>query len=142
MALTIDTLGQSLPTEARLSINKLSPIFLEDCRVSALDGPRDVWQIKLWVGRRVRVVNLDDHHQTVRDIQIALRKIAASFTEHCHSCHRADYLLLCAGNETKACGDWVCPDHNESTLDHPRCPGCYVQPFSGHFAGSVTAPRL
>ena len=143
MALEIDTLGQSLPTEARPAINQLSAIFQGDCRVSVVDdSDRDVWQVKLWLGQRVRIVNLDDHHQTVQDIQFALRKIAGSFTEHCHSCHRSYYLLLCAGNETKACGDWVCPDHNEGTLDHPRCPGCYVQPFDGHFAGSVTAPRL
>jgi hypothetical protein len=37
MPLEIDNFSQSLPTEARPAINELSPMFLEDCRVSVLD---------------------------------------------------------------------------------------------------------
>lgn len=70
-----------------------------------------------------RVVNLNDRHQTVQDIQVALRKIQDSFADHCHSCPRTDYLLKCQGNETKTCEGWICPDHNEGTWVQPRCRG-------------------
>lgn len=130
MPLTIDTFGQSLPTEVRSAINELSAIFLEDCRVSILDGSSDFWQVKVWQGQRVRIVNLDGHHQTIRDIQLALREIRDSFADHCHDCPRTDYLLKCQGNDTITCVDWVCPRDNEGTTDRPRCTGCYVMPFA------------
>jgi hypothetical protein len=143
MPLTIDTLGQSLLVEVRSAINESSTLFNEDCVVSLLDDQTtDTWQLKVRTERYTRVLNLDVRHQTVQDVQAALRKIKDSFTDHCHSCFHSGYLLKCQGNETKTCEDWVCPDHNEWTLDNPRCPGCYAQPFDGHFAGSVTAPRL
>jgi hypothetical protein len=143
MPLTIDTLGQSLPTEVRSAINESSTLFRGDCVVSLLDDQtRDTWQLKVRSGRYTRVLNLGPGHQTVRDIQLALEKVLASLTDHCHSCFHSTYLLKCQGNETKVCEDWVCLNENEGTLDHPRCPGCYVQPFDAHFAGSVLAPRL
>lgn len=143
MPLTIDTLGQSLPTEVGPAINVSLALFKEDCVVSVLDDQTtDTWQLKVRSERYTRVLNLDVRQQTVRDIQLALQKVQASLGDHCHSCFRSGYLLKCQGNTTKTCEDWVCAAHNEWTLDHPRCPGCYVQPFDGHFAGSVLAPRL
>jgi hypothetical protein len=138
MALEIDTLGLSLPTEIRSAFNESSPLFKQDCVVSLLDDQTtDTWQLKVRTERYTRVLNLDPGHQTVLDIQLALQKVQASFTDHCHSCFHSAYLLKCAGNATKTCEDWVCPEHNEMTLDHPRCPGCYVQPFDGPFAGLI-----
>jgi hypothetical protein len=142
MPLSIDTLGQSLPAEAQSAINESSPLFTKDCVVSVLDDQTtDTWQLRVRSGRYSRILNLDVRHQTPRDIQLALKKVQASFTDHCHSCPRTDYLLKCQGNETKTCEDWVCPDHNEGTLEDPRCLGCYVQPFDVRFGGSVLAPR-
>jgi hypothetical protein len=130
MPLTIDTLGQSLPTEVGPTINQLSPIFPEECRVSVLDDPDPkTWQVKVQSKHHTRMVNLDDAHQTVQDIQVALRKIQDSFGDHCHDCPRTDYLLKCQGNKTKTCKDWVCPDHNEGTRVQPGCHGCYIMPF-------------
>jgi hypothetical protein len=71
-----------------------------------------------------------------------LQKVQASLGDHCHSCFHSGHLLKCQGNTTKTCEGWVCAAHNEWTLDRPRCPGCYAQPFAGHFAGSVLTPRL
>jgi TFIIF-interacting CTD phosphatase-like protein len=94
MPLTIDTLGQSLPTEVGLAINELSTLFKEDCVVSVLDDQTtDTWQLKVRSGRYTRVLNLDVRHQTARDIQLALQKVQASLGDHCHSCFRSGYLL-------------------------------------------------
>jgi hypothetical protein len=143
MALEIDTLGLSLPTEIRSAINESLTLFKEDCVVSVLDDQTtDTWQIKVRSERYTRILNLNARHQTVRDIQIALQKIQASFGDHCHSCFHSGYLLACAGNDTKTCEDWVCLTDNEGTTHKPRCHGCYVQPFDSHFAGSVTDPQL
>jgi hypothetical protein len=134
MPLTIDTIGQSIPPEARPAINQLSAIFLEDCRVSVLDDPDPTtWQVKVESKRYTRVVNLDIDHQTVRNILIALRKVAASFAEHCHDCSRTDYLLKCQGNETKTCEHWVCRSHNEGSRVQPHCHACYIMPFGVSF---------
>jgi hypothetical protein len=136
MPLTLDSLGLSLPTEVRLAINESSTLFKEDCVVSVLDDQtRDIWQIKVRSEHYTRVLNLDVRHQTVREIQLALQKIQASFTDHCHSCFHSSYLLACAGNATKTCEDWVCLRDNEGTTDKPRCHGCYVQPFACTFIG-------
>jgi hypothetical protein len=135
MAFEIDTLGQSLPMEARPAINESSTLFKEDCVVSVLDDQTtDTWQVKVQSEHYTRVLNLDDRHQTVRDIQLALQKIQASFSDHCHSCFHSDYLLKCQRNETKTCEDWVCLSDNEnreSSNENPLCHGCYVLPFAG-----------
>jgi hypothetical protein len=132
MPLSIDTFGQSLPSDVRSAITELSTLFKEDCVVSLLDDQTtDTWQLRVRSGHYIRVLNLDLGHQTVRDMRLGLQKVQASFTDHCHSCFHSAYLLKCIGNATKTCEDWVCPEHNEMTLDRPRCPGCYVQPFDG-----------
>jgi hypothetical protein len=136
MPLTIDTLGQSLPMEIRSAIDEASTLFKEDCVVSLLDDQTtDTWQLKVRSEHYTRVLNLDPGHQTVREIQISLQKVQASYTDHCHTCFHSSYLLACAGNDTKTCVDWVCLRDNEGTRDRPRCTGCYVQPFDSVFVG-------
>jgi hypothetical protein len=136
MPLIVDTLGLSLPTEVRSAINESSALFQADCVISMLDDQTtDTWQLKVRSERYTRVLNLHACHQTVRDIQLALQKVQASFADHCHSCFHSGYLLKCQGNATKTCEDWVCIKHNEWTTAKPRCPGCYIQPFACTFIG-------
>jgi hypothetical protein len=139
MQIMIDTVGQSLPTDVRSAITESSALFKEGCVVSVLDDPTtDIWQLKVRSERYTRVLNLDARHQTVEGVKLALQKIQASFTDHCHSCFNSSYLLKCQGNETKTCEDWVCPKHNEnlrSQNKNPLCSGCWVLPFPGIFVG-------
>jgi hypothetical protein len=136
MPLAIDTIGLSLPTEIRLAINELSTLFKEDCVVSLLDDQStDTWQLKVRTERYTRILNMDPGHQTVRDIQLAVQTVLASFTDHCHSCFHSATLLKCQGNETKACEDWVCSERNEWTTGRPCCTGCYIQRFACTFIG-------
>jgi hypothetical protein len=131
MPITTDSLGLSLPTEVRSAINEASPLFTEDCAVSLLDDQTtDIWQFKVRTERYTRVLNLDARQHSVQDVQRALQKIQASLSDHCHSCFHSGYLLKCAGNETKLCQDWVCPDHDEGIQNRPRCRGCYMMPFA------------
>jgi hypothetical protein len=137
MQITIDTIGESIPTDVRSAITESLTLFKEDCVISVLDDPTtDIWELKVRSGRYTRILNLDARHQTVEGIKLALQKTQASFTDHCHSCFESSYLLKCQGNETKTCEDWVCPEDNENRWSGNKnslCHGCYVSPFPGIF---------